>query len=168
MKIKDIKDNIIPPFEIDDVKLIRLFSFYLHTAPTIESRSAAQIDEERISNNWINFSNNLNKDTVRFYSSSYQVDRFSDSIKKYGLDDGAEVNRRTRALVCKKKTNQETDYRCLLRHLRNSIAHNNVYISNVSNRKYILFEDFNKNGNISAKILLSQNDLRILKKEIMK
>ena len=143
MKIKDIKYNIINPFEIDDVKLIRLFSFYLHTAPTIESRTATQIDEERASNNWISF-------------------------KEYGLDDEAEVKRRTRAFVCKKKTSQETDYRCLLRHLRNSIAHNNVYISDVGNRKYILFEDFNKKGNISAKILLSQNDLRILKKEIMK
>lgn len=169
MKIKDIKANIIYPFEIDDEKLIKLFSFYLHKAPTIESRSATQIDKERVSNNWINFSNNnLGKDRVRFYSSSYPVDKFVDSFKKYGLNDEAEVNRKTIALVCKKKTNEETDYRCLLRHLRNSIAHNNVYISNVGNRKYILFEDFNQKENISAKILLSQNGLSTLKKEIMK
>lgn len=168
MKIKDIKYNIIHPFEIDDVKLIRLFSFYLHTAPTIESRTATQIDEERASNNWISFIKTLNKDMFKFYAHSYPIERLVDSFKEYGLDDEAEVKRRTRAFVCKKKTSQETDYRCLLRHLRNSIAHNNVYISDVGNRKYILFEDFNKNGNISAKILLSQNDLRILKKEIMK
>ena len=50
----------------------------------------------------------------------------------------------------------------------NSIAHCNLYLSNAGNRKYILFEDYNKSGNITARVLLSQADLSLLKREIMK
>ena len=38
----------------------------------------------------------------------------------------------------------------------------------MENRKFILFEDFNTRGNITARILLSQTDLTKLKKEIMR
>ncbi len=168
MKICDIKANQILPFEIEDVKLLRLFSFYLHSAPTVESRTAAKVDEQRLLNNWMNFSKQLPQDKIKFYSESYSVDLFINSFERYGLNDDAEVKRRTKAIVCKKKDKAESDCCCLLRHIRNSIAHNNVYISNAGNRKYILFEDYNNRGNISAKILLSQADLSKLKQEIMR
>ena len=51
MKICDIKANQILPFEIEDAKLLRLFSFYLHSAPTVESRTAANVDEQRLLSN---------------------------------------------------------------------------------------------------------------------
>ena len=168
MRIRDIKSNQIFPFEIEDAKLVRLFSFYLHSAPTIESRTATQIDEQRLLNNWFIFSSKLPQDKIKFFSESYSVDLLIKSFEKYGLNDDAEVRRRTKAIVCKKKEKSEFDCHCLLRHIRNSIAHNNVYISNPGNRKYILFEDFNNRGNISAKILLSQADLSKLKQEIMR
>ena len=168
MKIEDIKKNRKLPFETEDQKLTKLFSFYLHSAPTIESRTAAQIDEQRLLNNWLKFCGQFPPCKIKFYSDSYHVDQFISSFEKYSLKDNAEVNRRTKAIVCKKKDTSETDCCCLLRHLRNSIAHNNVYISNAGNRKYILFEDFNRNGNITARILLSQTDLAKLKQEIMK
>lgn len=90
------------------------------------------------------------------------------SLVKYKINEEAQVNRKTKVIVCKKKDTKETEPQCLLRHLRNSIAHNNVYISNAGNRKYILFEDFNKNRKLTARILLSQTDLTALKREIMK
>ena len=168
MKICDIKANQILPFEIEDAKLLRLFSFYLHSAPTVESRTAANVDEQRLLGNWMNFSRQLPQDKIKFYAESYSVDSLINSFGRYGLNDDAEVNRRTKAIVCKKKDKAESDCCCLLRHIRNSIAHNNVYISNAGNRKYILFEDYNNRGNISAKILLSQADLSKLKQEIMR
>ena len=66
------------------------------------------------------------------------------------------------------KSKKETEYECILRHIRNAIAHSNVYIYQTGNRKYICFTDFNKTGKQSAMILLSQTDLSNLKKELMK
>lgn len=169
MKICDIKAKHTLPFEIDDVKLIRLFSFYLHSAPTIESETAKKVeDEHRFLDNWTNFISQLPQDRIKFYSNSFSTEQFINSFKKYGLNDEAKVNRRTKAIVCKKKDKDESDCCCLLRHIRNSIAHNHVYIFNAGNRKYILFEDLNKNKKISARILLTQTDLKKLKNEILK
>lgn len=168
MRICDIKANQILPFEIDDIKLIRIFSFYLHSAPTVESRTATKLDEQRLLHNWQNFICQLPQDKIKFYSESYSVKKLINSFEKFGLNDDAEVNRRTKAIVCKRKDTSESKYSCLLRHIRNSIAHNNLYLSNVGNRKFILFEDFNTRGNITARILLSQTDLTKLKQEIMR
>ena len=168
MKISDIKAKQILPFEIDNIKLIRLFSFYLHSAPTVESRTATKLDEQRLLHNWKNFICQLPQDKIKFYSESYSVDEFINSLGKFGLNDDADINRQTKAMVCKRKDKSETDCSCLLRHIRNSIAHNNLYLSNAGNRKFILFEDFNTRGNITARILLSQTDLTKLKKEIMR
>lgn len=172
LKIKDIKADKVLPFEISDEKLIKLFSFFLHSAPTIESKSAAQIDKQRLLKNWLDFKEQMPSNMIMFFAASYSPDKFLKSFEKYGLNDESVVNRRTKAFVCKRKETKnglsEPDCHCLLRHIRNSIAHNNVYISNVGNRKYILFEDFNQKGNISARILLSQTDLTKLKKEITK
>lgn len=40
MKISEIKTNNICPFEVKDSKLRLLFSFFLHKAPTVDSRLA--------------------------------------------------------------------------------------------------------------------------------
>lgn len=168
MTIKDIKAKTILPFEIEDIKLIKLFSFYLHSAPTIESKSAAQIDEQRLSDNWLNFKSKFPNNVLMFFSASYSNDKFIKSLEKYKINDEAQVNRKSKVSVCKKKDTIELECQCLLRHLRNSIAHDNIYLLNSGNRKYILFEDFNKKNNLTARILLSQADLAALKREIMK
>lgn len=91
------------------------------------------------------------------------------------MSDDNPVNRKTNSVFCKKKCTgkgieSETDYQCILRHMRNSIAHGNVYLSDEgkSNRKYILFEDYNRTGTLTARILLAQTHLRNLKQGIMK
>ena len=166
MTISDIKENKIAPFEIDDIKLTRLFSFFLHSAPTIDSNLASRIDEDRLLSNWNNFVSQFANERISLYSDSYPSEK--QQFKKHGLSDEATVRRRLKNIVCKRKNKAETDYQCVLRHLRNSIAHCNLYLSNAGNRKYILFEDYNKSVNITARILLSQADLSLLKREIMK
>lgn len=168
MTINDIKDNKNAPFEIDDIKLARLFSFFLHLAPTIDSNLASRIDEDRLLSNWNNFLSQFTNGRISLYSDSYSSEKLIQQFEKHGLSDEATVRRRLKAIVCKRKEKAETDYQCVLRHLRNSIAHGNLYLSNAGNRKYILFEDYNKSENITARILLSQADLSLLKREIMK
>lgn len=166
MTINDIKENKIAPFEIDDIKLTRLFSFFLHSAPTIDSNLASRIDEDRLLKNWNNFVSQFANGRISLYSYSYK--KLIQQFEKHGLSDESTVSRRLKVIVCNRKNNVEKDYQCVLRHLRNSIAHCNLYLSNAGNRKYILFEDYNKKGNITARILLSQTDLSLLKREIMK
>lgn len=60
----------------------------------------------------------------------------------------------------------ETRMRCVLRHIRNSLAHNQTYYFSNEN---ILIEDRNDDGKISARILMPKNALlkwiKIIKKE---
>lgn len=168
MTINDIKETTTAPFEVDDIKLNKLFSFFLHSAPTIESNLALTIDENRLSNNWNYFVSKFTNGTIKIYSDSYPSEKFIQKFEEYGLSDNSPINRKSKAIVCKRKNSKETDYQCILRHIRNSLAHCNIYLSNIGNRKYILFEDFNTKGNITARILVSQTDLTILKKEITK
>lgn len=81
MKICDIKANHTLPFEIDDVKLIRLFSFYLHSAPTIESETAKKVDGHRLLDNWTNFISQLPQDRIKFYSNSFSTDKLKKVLK---------------------------------------------------------------------------------------
>lgn len=165
MKIQDIKQNQISPFEIEDIKLKNLFSFYLHLAPTINSGTAVAIDDERLSKNWDNFKETFGKDNFIFLAQNCQIEK---CFYKYNLLENSEVNRRRKSFVCKKENSLESEYHCILRHLRNSIAHSNVFLSNAGNRKYILFDDYNpKSNNMTARILFSQTDLSTLKKIIM-
>lgn len=165
MQISDIKTNRIIPFEIEDIKLIRLFSFFLHKSPTIDSNTAAMIEVERLERNWERFISEFSKDNYKFLASNCSIERY---MERYKLHNEANVNRRSKGFICKYKDNYERDYECVLRHIRNAIAHSNVYMNNAGNRKYLIFEDFNKTKNQSSIMLLSQADLSNLKREIMR
>lgn len=163
MVIADIKKNHIYPFEMEDCKIMRLFSFFLHKAPTIESEGAFICDASQLDNAWTKYIEGFRKSSYAFNSHSENIQNILD---QYGYIEEFKVQRRTKGFVCKLKDNQETDYECFFRHIRNSIAHCHVYISNVGNRKYILLEDYNNRGNLSARILLSQADLTRLKNHL--
>ena len=164
MQISNIRANRIIPFEIDDKKLTRLFSFFLHSAPTIDSATAACIESSRLNRNWNAFISEIPNNNFAIIASNCTIERY---IEKYKLNDNATINRRSKGFVCKRKDKNEKDYECILRHIRNAIAHSNVYMNNAGNRKYIIFEDFNKSKNQSSIMLISQADLSKLKKTIM-
>ena len=165
MQIGDIKTNHIIPFEIDDIKLTRLFSFFLHVSPTIDSNTAAMIELERFERNWERFISEFSKNNYVFLAPNCSIERY---MERYKLHNEANVNRRSKGFICKRKDNSESDYKCVLRHIRNAIAHSNVYMNNAGNRKYLIFEDFNKSKNQSSIMLFSQSDLTKLKREIMR
>lgn len=165
MNIQEIKKNRIEPFNIDDIKLIKLFSFFLSSAPTIDSRMAAVLDKNRLAHNWNNYIQSIEEKNYVIISPNAKIEKH---LEKYELDDMSTISRRRKGFVCKRKDKHETDPQCVLRHIRNAIAHSNVFLSNAGNRKYIYLEDFNQSKNQSAAMLFSQADLLRLKKEIMK
>lgn len=163
MTISDLLRCKTIPFEISDEKTERLFSFFLHSAPTIDSRTAMKIDSSRLFNNWKDFIESSKLKPATVYAESYRD--LTISCEKNGLGVDAEVSRKAKGFICIRK-GKEADYECVLRHIRNSIAHNNVHYCNAGNRKFVLFEDYNKKGKFTARLLFSQTLLTRLKKEL--
>ena len=161
-----MRNNQVPPLEIEDDTIRKLLSFYLHYAPTIESKTATEVSDERLQRNWNDFFTDAHFTSFKIYSEGKILTEkiFTDNA----LGDAQKLSRKVLSIVCKRKNKDEKDYECVLRHIRNSIAHNNVYIVNTGNRKFVLFEDYNKNGNITSRMLLSQTILSKLKKIIVK
>lgn len=165
MTISDILQHPVLPFEIEDVKLVKLFSFFLHSAPTIESATAISMEAARLDQNWVSFIASYPKESWLVIAPNCT---FGTYLTKAGLDGNAVVSRRKKGSVYKRKTKDETDCEACLRHIRNAIAHNNVFILNAGNRKFILFDDYNKDKKHNARLLFTQSDLQRLKSEITK
>ena len=143
----------------------KLFSFFLHSAPTIDSRTAMKVDLSRLSDNWERFIKSSQLKPSIIYAESYNG--LANACEKNGLGVNVEISRRTKGYICIRK-GKETDYECVLRHIRNAIAHNNVYYCDAGNRKFVLFEDYNRGGKFTARMIFSQTILTTLKKEITK
>ena len=169
MTIHDLRCNIVNPFEIEDGKLRNLFSFFLHSAPTIQSTSTTNIAHDRLSINWKTYiEDEWNPNPYEFIPSLSNPEFPTDPkiLNDYGLADTSKVSRKHSAFICMKH-NDEEDYACLLRHIRNAIAHKHVYFNNAGNRKYIYMEDYNKK-NKTVIILINQTKLDALIKTITK
>ncbi len=165
MTILELSTHKIIPFEVNDEKLKNLFSFFLHCAPTIKSKTAMKISEERLHTNWMCFLENNNLKPSKVYAESHSDLEKSCEINGLGFD--TTISRKTKGFLCVRH-GKEKDYECVLRCIRNSIAHNDVFFCNAGNRKFILFHDNNKNDKFKARILFSQSTLASLKKEITK
>lgn len=161
MKISEIKMHNICPFEVKDSKLQLLFSFFLHKAPTIDSQLA--IKNKKHDLKWNSYIKNWKENTYKFNSKKIHGENI---LSQYKLTEIKEVGNKDRAFVCVKKDPTESDYECFARHLRNSIAHGFVFMVAKKNRTYLFFEDYNKNKNRMAIILVSKSDLEKLKIEM--
>ena len=168
MKFSEIKENNILPFEVEDRELQLLFSFFLHKAPTIDSYLALKSNKN--SQKWNDFIRDWKKEYYKFYS-KFPSDN---KLEHYKLTEKDTIGNKDRAFVCvkkdkkDKKDKKESDYECFVRHLRNAIAHGYVFMKKQTNRIFVLLEDYNKNGNHTAIILVSKSDLKKLKKEMEK
>ncbi len=167
--ISDIRNNVHAPFEYEDEKIRLLFSYFLHSAPLINSVcSHSNVTDDEKKTMWKkfigtwearNFPHKIYSENSKFPTEAV--------LAKFGLKDDCEIKRSTRALICFRKSN-ETEIETLLRHIRNAIAHASVYVLVKSNRKYILLEDQNVNGSKRAIILFTQTDLQNLKQATLK
>lgn len=163
MVIGDIIINRIAPFEISDDKLKKLFSYYLHLSPTIESSSAKGIPMCGLDIAWQQFltQNAIERKNYYIYADGKTIT--DKQLLAYDLSETDIVNKKSKGFLCCYKGGETTELECFLRHLRNSIAHSNVYFVE-KGRKYIIFEDFNMNHKLTARILVSQTDLMRLRK----
>lgn len=155
----DIKGKWIVPFDFEDGDLKRCFCYFLYKAPNIDSAAASHFDFTELNNIIIRtlFSAYKEKDiTIKSKCTKKTFDYeglLGDKIIK-------------RKILCIEKKSNELDVNCLLRHLRNSIAHGRVCVIKETNKTWILFEDIKQTGSLSARILCNKKDILDWKKEI--
>lgn len=102
MKISEIKMHNICPFEVKDSKLRLLFSFFLHKAPTVDSRLA--IKSKKYDVKWKSYIKNWKEKTYRFYSKQIPSENI---LTQYKLTETKEVRNKDRVFVCAKKVQQK-------------------------------------------------------------
>ena len=163
--ISDFRNNVHAPFEYEDETIRKLFSYFLHSAPLINSVcSRSNVTERAKETMWNEFIRKWDEKgfPYKIYSENSKFPTEA-VLAKFGLKDDCVINKSTRALICFRK-GSKTEIETLLRHIRNAIAHASVYVLAKSNRKYILLEDLNTNGSKRAIILFTQTDLQDLKR----
>ena len=158
---KSLQSFLITPFEDETDEMKRLFSYFLYHAPNIESAHSIKLCTTSHSD--------ILKRMLEGRHFKYQKFCFfnaiiGDELKK-GFIDGNNICLKCKRFVCKKKKHEkgkemETDLECFLRHIRNAIAHGRVYCCHAGNRVHIVFEDENQSGNLSARIVCIQADLK--------
>ena len=128
-----------------------LLFFFQYLSPNISSNLSLKINKKQsekilalMLSNWkekeYKFIDNLEEDTI-------------------GILNLENIYSKCKRIVCvKNKT--ESNFTCLMRHIRNSIAHGRIYI--IKNNTYykLLFEDFDRNSEISARIIINHAILK--------
>ena len=104
MNIQEIKKNRIEPFNVDDIRLIKLFSFFLSSAPTIDSQTAAVLDENRLAHNWNNYIQSINQKNRIIISPNTQIEKY---LEKYELSGEVRYPDDKKALFAKEKINMK-------------------------------------------------------------
>lgn len=154
---KDYHNFLVTPFKSGVKGFTTLAEYFMLYAPNLDSaHSRGKIEgeiAEQVFNEMIKRTDMKN---------SYKIIKnLTDaSWKKYDLSNDILDFEQSR-FICKKLKN-ESDLQCLLRHIRNSLAHGYVYIwkkrDKHNNINYVFFVDYDstrKINKISAKIMVS-------------
>lgn len=159
--ISKLTDCMVTYKDCEDVKLVKLFVYYLYYAPGIESVHAEDISRELHEDVF----NRMVEDRHFLYGRICADNNNAMSRElKNGELDGDAFCQKCKRYVCKKKRTTkgqiaESRLECFLRHIRNAIAHGRIYYQHGGNRIHIVFEDVTSRGNLSARIVCIRSDL---------
>lgn len=157
------KDEAIVPTECDVGELSQLFSYFQYRAPNIDSMQSPLIDNEDSLDDLLQ---NIIK-RVKDYKFCEQNADINCELKKIALY-GEHICPKCKRFLCKRMNQKakrrpgkkEHDLECFLRHIRNSIAHGNVFVMYKKTYISIIFEDLNEKKNTTARIACCQADLK--------
>ena len=155
-------ENAIISAECDIGEIRKLCSYFQYMAPNIESAQSPLLDVTYHDDVLAEITKN--KKEFVFCAHNDNTDKKLSELALLGDS----ICPRCKRFLCKRmtreakrdKTRKESDLECLLRHLRNAIAHGHVYLQHGGNYIGLLFEDINDKGAITARIVCCQADLR--------
>lgn len=162
---KNKSKMLIVPMEIENEELRQVFSFFLYRAPFIPSCHSMIVEkvdsdkEEEILKKLLINTNN----EVEFRTNKKS---FLNKIESMQLHNSSVCLRCKRGVCIFRRESDFSKLRCLIRHIRNSIAHGYVYYEYDNRIHRIMFEDYDRNKNISARIVCVKSDLLELRKMI--
>ena len=155
-------ESAVVPAECEIGDLRQLFAYFQYRAPNVDSIKSPMIDPRyhdsillEITKGW---------DEFHFCNQNANTE---EELGKLTLN-GPLLCSWCKRFLCKRMNNpakrdssrRETDLECLLRHLRNAIAHGRVFVIHGGNFISVLFEDTNDKGNITARVICRQADLK--------
>ncbi len=159
--------NAINPITCEISNLRKLFGFFQYEAPNIPSYISSYIPQKQHNELLKEMLGSWDVENYSFIAQNKNINKYLSF--NYLMDDN--LCSRCNRFVCKRSTKngyKETDLECLLRHLRNALAHGRLFVIHGGNYISILFEDRNTTGNISARIICYQTDLKKWKNLIEK
>lgn len=164
----NLKELLCPPFEIGNRDIEKLFSFFLHQAPTISSVHSDDVSKDSHAQIFATMMENRHFKYQKICAFNTRIE--NELSKGFLLEDN--LCFKCKRYVSKRRgprkgKRQESDLECFLRHIRNAIAHGRVYYKHSGNRIHILFEDRNDNGKLTARIICIKADLEYWKKVLM-
>lgn len=161
------KEKAINPQAIDIGDLRQLFGYFQYRAPNTTSYQSETLSESYHTDLFNEMMKSWKKENISIIPFNTTYDNES---PKFALN-GNSICSYCKRFVCKRnkpKNNiQETDFNCIVRHLRNSLAHGRVFVVHGGNSIKIMFEDYDsKNKTISGRIICNQSDLKKWRKLI--
>lgn len=160
-----VPENAVIPIECEIGKLRSLFAYFQYRAPNIDSIHSPLLaaDKHGAVLEQIIATHNTKAGGYVFCAQSANTET---ELVKQALN-GNKICDKCKRFVCKRMTQKakrdksrgETDLECLLRHMRNSLAHGHVYVNHGGNFISICFEDKNSDHNTTARIVCRQADL---------
>ena len=148
------RQDAIVPTECEIGKIREITGYFQYRAPNLEAPKSQELNgefqEEPLAQILRRF-----KENYSFTNSEY----FNNELKSKALD-GNNLCDGCKRFVCLKKNDggKESDLDCLLRHIRNAIAHGHVYIFHAGNHISICLEDA-EGEKTKARIICNQADL---------
>jgi hypothetical protein len=152
----DISTLKIIPYKDYKKQLDNLLSYFQYLSPNIDSSHATELPEDVHEEILKNLLTEWSVSHYKFIAHSIPI---VEELSKMFLSEDILCCKCLR-LVCKRiKSPQESNLVCLLRHLRNSIAHGSVYTIHTGNKYYLVFDDFTRDKKPSARIIITRVEL---------
>ena len=141
----NLSNHLIVPFKDANKAIQRLFSYFLHSDPNIESLHSKDIER----NKHLEIFERMMKERHFQYQKFCWANAIIENELMKGNLNGDGICLKCKRFVCKQKPMQkekpqETELECFLRHIRNAIAHGRVYSYNPKNKYHLDFEDENQ------------------------
>ena len=154
------KANAVDPQTCDISHLRELFGYFQYRTPNTSSYQCETLDTAYHQSLYHEMVKSWNQENISIIPFNATFDQESPS---YALS-GNSVCSYCKRFLCKRAKpyhgNPETDFDCLLRHIRNSLAHGRVFVIHGGTSIKILLEDYDtKNKVITARIICNQSDL---------
>ncbi len=157
--------SAIIPIDCDIGKLRSLFSYFQYRAPNIDSVHSPLLSVEKHEQVLAEIEKTHNSKNGEYVFCSH-TSNTEDQFSTQGLW-GDWLCSKCKRFVCKRmsqtakrdNSRRETDLECLLRHMRNALAHGHVFINHEGNYISLCFEDENEKHRKTARIVCSQADL---------